>query len=471
MLLAQVVAAASTGLYGLGRKSLWFDEGFTFSVAHRPLGSLLTFVTHGESNMAPYYLAMHFWLDLGRSEATLRLLSVLFFVAAVPLLATVVDRTYGRRAGVVAGFLLAVNPFAVLYAQELRAYSMVMCGVVASTALLVECVLRPRRWVLVAFPVVTAVSFAAHYFAALVLVAQLVSLLWLPSPLAALRRMRWSLVATAVLCLPVAVFIVQHRNSPQIDWIPPLSLAGALAVLRAFVSGESRAPDWQLLLVGTLLVLAGVRTWRAKQHATRTVLGWGRALVWCWLVLPVGLTVALCAVQNLWVARYLVVVLPAFVALVAVGVVSLRPRALRTAAAGAVVVVSVVALASYYPSELRFGEDWRGAAHYLAADGVAGHAVLFAPGYLRFGSEYYPWADHLPPVDDAGLDGGPVDGRTASTAEVVRRLDASPDGRAFVVERGTGAPGVTPVLDAAGFRVVSAEHFGAVTVLRAERYR
>src|SRR4051795_3095111 len=106
----QTAVAATTTLLLLGRKSFWVDEGYSFVAAHQSFGDLLRLVVHDESNMSPYYLALHFWIPLGRSEAWLRLPSVLPAIAAVPPFAVLVRSLAGRRAGVLAGFALAMNP-------------------------------------------------------------------------------------------------------------------------------------------------------------------------------------------------------------------------------------------------------------------------------------------------------------------------------------------------------------------------
>jgi len=192
--------------------------------------------------------------------------------------------------------------------------------------------------------------------------------------------------------------------------------------------------------------------------------------VWCWLIIPVLLTVLACFVQNLWVARYLIVVLPAFVALLAVGAVGLRRPALQLGAAGLVAAISVAALAVYYPREVRFQENWRGVSTFLASPTARGHAVLFNPGYLRRGADYYPWARGLPPVDNIGIDGGIAHARTATPAEVRARLRASPGGIAYVVQRGDDLqPALGTVIAPAGYRAVSVTRFGTITVVRIEK--
>ena len=59
-------------------KSFWLDEGLSFDVARLPWARFLHAIGFHEMNMSFYFLVLRFWLVLGRSEASVRSLSVLF---------------------------------------------------------------------------------------------------------------------------------------------------------------------------------------------------------------------------------------------------------------------------------------------------------------------------------------------------------------------------------------------------------
>jgi uncharacterized membrane protein len=66
--------------------------------------------------MALYYFLLRFWLTLGGSEGFVRGLSVLFSVATIPITFFLGARLFGRRAGLLASLLLAVNAYHIHYA-------------------------------------------------------------------------------------------------------------------------------------------------------------------------------------------------------------------------------------------------------------------------------------------------------------------------------------------------------------------
>ena len=431
VVLTQTALAVLTCLLFIGRKNFWLDESYSFVAAHRPLGDLLRLVTHDESNMSPYYLALHEWLRIGRSEGTIRLLSVPAAVATVPVIYSLAHRLRGQRTALVAGFLAAGNLMLVTYAQEARAYSLVLFLVTLSMLLFVELVSAPRIWVAVAWALVSAVAVYAHYFAAFVIVAQVASLLLL------LPRRQWprsALVAAggvAALVAPLAAFVL-HRGTSPLSSAQGASLLGPARLVYRY-SGSLALAVVMLVLCG----YAGLRTWRELQLRGwhRGPDAWRALMPWIWLVLPALLAFLGSLVHPMWKERYLIVSLPAFVLLVAAGIAGIEMRALRTVTAAVVGVLMVIALVGYYRGSVKQDADWRAASAYTLARTQPGDGLWFLPstGYVPFA--YYAWKRAQPPPPDTALTPDALHGRihpmVVSSTVVAARLRALP--RACVV--------------------------------------
>src|SRR5262249_33952265 len=97
--------------HALGAKSIWLDEGISIAIARLPWSQLLRVLWQREANMTLYYLLLRCWMTLGSSEGFIRALSVLFSVATVPLLYALGSRLFGRPAGLLAAWLLAINAY------------------------------------------------------------------------------------------------------------------------------------------------------------------------------------------------------------------------------------------------------------------------------------------------------------------------------------------------------------------------
>lgn len=109
-------------LVDLGTKSFWFDEAFSFFIAKQPLPQLII-ATASDNHPPLYYLLLHFWMVFGTSEATLRLLSLIFGILAIIGIFHL-GSIYSKKIGLISSLILAVSPLQVYYSQESRMYSL-----------------------------------------------------------------------------------------------------------------------------------------------------------------------------------------------------------------------------------------------------------------------------------------------------------------------------------------------------------
>src|SRR6185437_15893284 len=178
-----IVVAIAFGLrvFRLGTQSLWGDETISVFRAYGSIREITEAVPH-EGTLPPlYYYLLHFWIPLaGDRETSVRFLSLVFGVLAIPLLYVLARRTLGRAAGIVAAMLATVSPFWIYYSQEARTYSLVTALVILAAYLLVRAsdpaTLSPRArgsatvlWC--GYAVVAALAVASFYFAGFALAA------------------------------------------------------------------------------------------------------------------------------------------------------------------------------------------------------------------------------------------------------------------------------------------------------------
>jgi uncharacterized membrane protein len=204
---------------GLTAKPIWTDEFATlvFSLGNSfqtvPLDQVITIeqlleplrpnpeagmgtVVHNlltESNHPPlYYILTHLWLKLFPADDGLvslwgaRSLAALFGAAAIPAVFGLA--WIGFRSGVVAQFaavLMAVSPFAIYLAQEVRHYTLVILWITASLSCLIVAIrsicnrTSPPLWLCFSWIVVNCLGMATHYLFLLTLMAEGLTLLGL----------------------------------------------------------------------------------------------------------------------------------------------------------------------------------------------------------------------------------------------------------------------------------------------------
>ena len=162
------VLAAALRFATLGVQTYHHDEIVTASRVLRD-GFWHAMEAVGFSESAPplYYALAWVWTQLtGTGEFGLRSVSALAGVATVPVAYLLGAELRGRRAGIVAAALVAVNPMLLWYSQEARGYALLVLLTRGLAALL-----RPRpataaaRRDFVALGIFSALALATHYFA------------------------------------------------------------------------------------------------------------------------------------------------------------------------------------------------------------------------------------------------------------------------------------------------------------------
>jgi mannosyltransferase len=385
MITAITALAAVLRLLYLGKKSFWLDEIVSLSIARLDPAGFRNVVLSWELNEGLYYTLLRNWMHLGQSEFFIRLLSLLPSVAAIPFVYLLGRRLVSEKAGLVAALLLAVNAFDVRYAQEARAYSLFAFLVVLASWFFVRCLDAPHKrgnWA--GLVIALVLGMYAHFFAGLML-----PVFWLGAALRK-RGFPWKqfLISSGImvaLAIPILLFVAT-KNRGQVGWVQTTRWKDFFA-LATLLSG--RGGLVLLLICAASLILALVRLIGLPERAGRQAV-WGEALVWMWLVLPAAITTTISLFKPMFVSRYFIFCLPAFVLLVATGLTMIRPRWLLAPVLLAIMALSLRGVAEYYctgfdPPE----QDWRGAVHYVLSRAQSGDAVLFYHPLARLAYEYY----------------------------------------------------------------------------------
>jgi mannosyltransferase len=451
-ILAWVAALIVLGLaiHTNTHKVLWTDEAFSLDTASGPLGRTFAQALHFELQPPIYYLVLNLWLRLWRSIEFARLLSTLFVLASLPLLALLGRRLGLRDWAVSLPLLAALCPYVLWSASEARPYGLVVFLTAAAAYLQVVLLTAPRERLRSAGTLYVGVwylSILTFYYTGFLLLGQLVG--------AAIARRRTAPfllcgVAVAVLLVPwIPTILMQVTAHPvtappaSIQGNTPLGEAAGAAVWAFRFTLESLffAPALRrpavLLTLATCLAVAGVVYWRHRGTRRRSDLALPLAAS---ALLPLGVLLGLKIFGGveLW-SRYFATVVVSVLAMAALLIdrfpLTRGRLALGIAAAlfGTLCVVSYQRISGGY-------EDWQSAARIVQGAEAPGDVIfVFEPdGILSF--RYY--YDGPQPV--FGL---PVDRPTAtysverqavhSVAQVAERVRAKvgPTGEFWIVTR------------------------------------
>jgi len=332
------VAAALAGVLG------WFlrtwppheDETLVLFVSRGSLGHVVHTVI-AERGGAPLHFAFA-WLvvHLGGGLTALRVVSLVFAVASVPLIALLGARLADRAVGVVAAALASASWVLVFHGIYGRMYSLFLFTSLLSFLALLSALDRGGRRRFALWGVALLLMLASHPYAALVVAAQGLFVL--------LRRRRLraallTLAAVAISGIPFwwADFVLRDRFDVGVGGGGP-KLGSPTSVLHYFwwVAGDFSAghrhwspPVLVLALVGAILL------WRRRPESI--------GLFACVVVVP-ALAFMLATLNSTTSpeARHLIFALPFFSVLLAVPLVELGRRGGRVGTA--IALIALVAL-------------------------------------------------------------------------------------------------------------------------------
>ncbi len=318
----------------LGVQSYHHDEVVTAGrVLHGDFAQAMEQVWHGESTPPVYYALAWVWTQLvGTGEFGLRTISAAAGVATVPVAYLIGVELRGRRAGLWAAALVAVNPMMLWYSQEGRAYALVTLFGAISVLYWLRAERRGRRRDFVWWGIWSGLAIATHYFVAFPILAEALMLLRRRGPRASLAGMA-ILAGCALAVAPVAI----HQTSlGHAEWIGNFTLGHRLwETASTFVTGETgdiigRPERPWLAFVPLALTLAALAL-LLRNRAGRERLAARRPLLL--VVAAIGIPVAIAlldASKNFVLARNLIPALVPLLAAVGIAIASPASRRLGT---------------------------------------------------------------------------------------------------------------------------------------------
>ena len=434
-----MLAAFAVRIYRLGFQSIWWDEGHSIQMASAPIARIPTLP--GMDVHPPGFFAMlHGWMAIaGRSEFSLRYLSLVFSVLTVALLVHFGRRMGGWRVGLTAGWLAALSPFYVAYAQEVRMYAVVTFFALASIYFQWEVMFGRRSTVrrnAIFYAIVTAAALYTHYFTLFLLAAE--NLLWFGWVIVRWRqKFRW-LVWLGGQLGTLALF------SPQL-WIASRQIADyANPNLQPPTLGYFVAHSWQAYTLGSTFdparavpylwtiaafIVVGVLATRNTQHATFFIFHFSL------FIIPLALYFIVLQTRPSYEPRYLMLATPSLFLLMGL---AFAPKNWASAALGlAVAAIFVPGLYSYFTDPAFFKDDSAGVTDWLAAETTADDIVL-----VDVPHPFHYYADRIPAPTEYLF----VDVHTA--ADVLNRKARGKNRFYWVTWRGsdTDPRGVIPFL-------------------------
>jgi mannosyltransferase len=426
LLVLITIAATLLRFHAIANRGFWLDETFSATISQDAFSR--PFRINGESGiyMLLYFVLLHFWMALGDSEFVIRSLSVVCSVATVPFTYALGSRLFGRKAGLIAAGLLALNAFHIRYAQEARTYALVTLLSTISTWLLIRNLQERQRASWTLYGVFLALMTYSHFLALLIVFAHCVAIACLPPHTIPWKGLRRSTVWFVCLTLPMAVMVLlTAMKTPPASWTTTPDWS---TVLHFFVLTAGNSGILLLVLdsavIAALIFDAGHMWWRNGSSTEN----WPRVFVLLGFFLPVAIVLAVSEFHPLFVPRYLLPCLPAFLLAVSAGLMCIPSRSVAWTLGGAIFLLSLAAIPSCYDSRaFFFVEDWRAISSGIVDQAKPGDGISFYPQYAQVPFEYYRARNKPVPGWPAAIivDPGKQDDATNRPSTFMARSDKS----------------------------------------------
>ena len=389
-----ILAALSTVVRSifLTKADIWHDEGYSTAIINYPLGEIIT-RTINDVHPPLYYLVLSVWQDIfGNSVVSLRGFSVVCGVLAVVFLYMLMRRIFPEKIAKLAGLFAAIGPFLVRYSDEARMYSLAALLAVLSTYLLVvalESTKKSRYLWWVGYGVAISAGIYTQYFFIFLVIPHLIYALdihkWNFTKL--LKNKGWWLdnILGAGLFLPWLPHMLAQTSRVQGGfWIPPMDLGSISRTISHFVTyNNDIATVFGYSLIVLMIFVPFMAVSKLKKYNRSTILLIG------WLIIPILAVAALSLVRHVYIDRYFTYSAPAFYALAAVVIFSIRSKKnpwIRPVTAVAVVVLFAIGI----------GNVAQVATHQMGSVAATvnrnyrpGDAVISAELYTYFDFSYY----------------------------------------------------------------------------------
>jgi mannosyltransferase len=443
-LLASVLRFATLGL-----QAYHHDEIVTASrVLRGGFGHAMDAVGFSESAPPLYYALAWIWTQVtGTGEWGLRSLSALAGVVTVPVAYLIGVELRGRRAGLVAAALVAVNPMLLWYSQEGRAYALLVLLCAVSLLYCTRAMSGGARRDFALWGVASGLALATHYFAIFPIAIEAI---WL------LRRQRRAslpgLGIIALFGLALAPLAIHQMSFGHAEWIGNFTLGHRLWETAAtFASGETTdiiaRPQQPLLallplaLGAVALALIAIRGDRQERRAAALPLALAAAAIG----IPLALALVAPSKDFVLARNVLPALLPLLVA-VAIGLTLPAARRLGAVVGAALVAYSLAfcVWVSLSPDLQR--PDWDTVAARIGEPAAPRATVTWALGEASLRFYLSTGAIQVTPAD--GYDW------------LVHEVDFVSDGR---------VPPPSPALLGPGFRETSREDAGRLFIRHYER--
>lgn len=386
-----LILASAMRLYHLEYQSVWLDEIASITEANPAVKWAdleITIVTSDPHPQLYYILLKCSFLFFGYTIFVARLLSAIIGVLGVFSIYLLGKEVMNKKVGLISAFLLAINAFHLYYSQEVRMYSLLLLLTVLSFYRLMIFLKNATYKNAVWYGVFTGLMLFTQFFALFVLASQLfillIVLLRQETKKDKLQFLYKSLVSGAIIIAiffpAIDIFIATTKK--KYAAIQPTTIETIKQVFKDFADNSNILIYISLVIIAVyFFFVVKNKLFKNKQESLVifVLLSW----IFITLGLPIIRSYLVTPMIN---SRYLIVILPPLILLVAMGIDKMRNKIIQ------ITVIAILAFVSFkqliytndYYNKIGKGQ-FREVADYVIKENTEKHPVYSnLPWYLIY---------------------------------------------------------------------------------------
>ncbi len=365
---------------GLADESYWVDEMTTVQLVSQGFSDFISIFQSGRP--PAYMIAAYFWAQLfGVSEFATRSLTAITSILSLLALYLLGQKLFSKQVALLATLLMALSPFQLYHAQDIRYYSFLIFFAVLSFLFFVR-MLESGKLIDTALYIITSILMClSHSYGVFAVGAQtfFLGLHLFSYSRGMLIRSVGSQFLIGLAVLPMILAQMQNSSEGVMGWLAPPGLVELLRTPYRFIFGYD---GWETILVvglgiSLLIVIALVNIFRKGRTSlpdlarnvwddivtisqTRTAI----VLIGLWALVPLLAPFVLSYILGpMFLDRYASAATPAFALLLAFVLVGLRRLVPVPMSTAAFVIMLAFCLNYYYTHPQK--EQWREVAALL----------------------------------------------------------------------------------------------------------
>jgi len=376
ILLIIIMIALMLRFYNIDNQSLWIDESTSLYHALKSFSSNLAWVA-SDNNLPLYNIILWFYIRLfGTSEFSIRLLSAVFGVLSIWLIARFGREFFSKDVGLLAALLLAISSTHIYYSQEARCYSLFILLTIASFYFFKKILHEKGMKNYVFYCIFSTMLLYTHLFSVFILIFQ--NLLFALAGRLYIKRWIITQLAIGFLFLPWIPFLIKQflmvnsffwANQPTI-----IELYGLTDIFGGLV----------FILILAFALPLSIRFTRKHRYKNAVYFRIGSMVLL--LIAPV-LAVYIYSqfFTPVFVKRYFLFLIPVFTLLLSYSIMLIRNRILRYVIISVLIITSIANIAVSTDNK----PDWRSTSLFLKENVHPDDVIVVQPFYQIEPFSYY----------------------------------------------------------------------------------